>query len=92
MNSRNINERVKSDLLSHTEDDVLAESYRLKDRFSHIWTYPSRIKYDEAFKGYLANLSGKTVLDYGCGRGQASLEYLRQGAHVHGIDIYHRPT
>jgi len=87
MSSRNIDERVKAELLSHAEDDVLAESYRLKDRFSHIWTYPSRQRYDREFKTYLSDLSGKTILDYGCGRGHASLEYLRQGAYVYGIDI-----
>ncbi|NNL78812.1 MAG: class I SAM-dependent methyltransferase [Desulfobacterales bacterium] len=87
MKSRNIAERVKSELHAHAEDDVLAESYRLKNRFSHIWTYPSKIQYDQKFRDYLSDIKGKRILDYGCGRGQASLEYLKQGAHVYGIDI-----
>ena len=87
MKPGNIDERVKAEYRSHTEDDVLAESYKLKDRFGHIWTYPSRSRYNHQFKAYLSDLKGKTILDYGCGRGQASLEYLGQGANVYGIDI-----
>lgn len=87
MKSKDIDERVKAEYLSHTEDDVLAESYKLKDRFSHIWTYPSRLRYDCEFKSYVSDLRGKTILDYGCGRGHAGLDYLAQGAHVYGIDI-----
>lgn len=87
MTKRDINERVKAELLSHTEDDVLAESYKLKNRFNHIWKYPSKLRYDDKFRSYLTDLSGKSILDYGCGRGLASVEYLKQGAHVCGIDI-----
>ena len=87
MKSQDLEKPVRAEYLSHVEDDVLAESYKLKNRFNYIWTYPSKLRYDDKFKSYLTDLSGKSILDYGCGRGLASVEYLKQGAHVCGIDI-----
>jgi len=40
----------------------------------------------EADLRLLGNLSGKRVLDLGCGTGQAALVFARQGAHVMGLD------
>jgi ubiquinone/menaquinone biosynthesis C-methylase UbiE len=85
--SSEIQARVDRELRAHTEDDVLAESYKLKDRFAHIWTFPSRRRFMQRIEGYLQNLEGKRLLDYGCGRGAASLTYLERGAQVDGIDI-----
>ena len=87
MKQSSIDDRVRAERVAHTENDVLSESYKLKDRFSHIWTYPSKARYDHQFKTYLSDLKGKTILDYGCGRGHASVDYWRQGANVYGIDI-----
>lgn len=85
--SDNLSQRVEAERLAHEECDVLAESYRLKDRFSHIWTYPSLKKMNALFERYMDDVGGKMVLDYGCGNGDASLRYLENGAVVHGIDI-----
>ncbi len=82
-----LQDRVARELRAHTEDDVLAESYRLKSRFPHIYSFPSRKRFFALIDSYLQDLAGKTVLDYGCGRGEASLSYLERGATVHGIDI-----
>lgn len=83
-----LSERVERERLAHTEDDVLARSYALKDRFSHIWTFPSRKRLFARIDAHTRDLRGKTVLDYGCGRGDASLNYLAAGAdRVAGIDI-----
>lgn|GEM_PF-883634 len=82
-----LSSRVERERLAHSDRDVLSESYRLKDRFSHIWHFPSRKRFFALIDEHLQNIAGKTVLDYGCGRGQASLKYLGRGAVVHGIDI-----
>lgn len=85
--NESIGERVKREERAHTGCDVLATSYRLKNRFKHIWSYPSRRRFDETLFGYLRKIRGFRVLDYGCGRGDLSLYMLSQGAEVHGIDI-----
>lgn len=87
MDDKKLKERLRRERSAHTERDVLAESYRLKARFKHIWSYPSRRRMQELVEAYLGGISGQLILDYGCGRGQASLGYLRQGATVLGIDV-----
>ena len=82
-----LRQRVQREQHAHTNNDVLASSYRLKSRFNHIWTYPSRRRFDETLLGYLNRLNGAKVLDYGCGRGDMSLHILAQGGEVDGIDI-----
>jgi len=86
-NKINLQERVKREYQAHTGNDVLAESYRLKDRFSHIWCYPSRNILFSQINNIVSEMDNKTVLDYGCGRGESSLRYLTHGAIVQGIDI-----
>lgn len=80
-----IAERVAREKQAHDGDDVLARAYALKDRFSHIWSVTDRVRKDE--NAILAQANGKRVLDYGCGRGEYSLELLELGATVEGIDI-----
>jgi ubiquinone/menaquinone biosynthesis C-methylase UbiE len=82
-----LQERVARERAAHTEDDVLARSYALKDRFAHIWSYPSRRRLMARIHDRTRDLRGQHVLDYGCGRGDAALDYLRAGARVTGIDI-----
>ena len=82
-----IEQRVKNEAAAHNDNDVLAESYRLKNRFHHIWSYPSRKQFDNEFHRYLHHIDNKTILDYGCGNGQESIKYLERGAIVFGIDI-----
>lgn len=79
--------RVEAERVAHEDRDVLGKSYRLKEKFPHIRTYPSRREIDAYVAEFVKNLMGKIVLDYGCGRGEASLEYLEAGATVYGIDI-----
>ena len=84
---KTIKERVEAERKAHQERDVLAESYRLKDLFSHVKNYPSKLRLENLLYSYTKDLSGKTILDYGCGRGEASLKYLASGGTVFGIDI-----
>ena len=82
-----LEERVNREKKSHTEDDVLGESIKLKSRFHHILTYPSYKRLlSELEKAYLNSKSLK-VLDYGCGKGHDSLKLLKSGAKTFGIDI-----
>ena len=86
MEENKISERVEREKVAHTENDILGESYKIKNRFHHIFEYPSRKK----IHNYVENLDfkGKVVLDYGCGRGEESLKYLANGAKkVLGMDI-----
>lgn len=83
--SPEIMQRVEREKASHDGDDVLARAYALKDRFRHIWTITERVRRDE--NSIMSAAKGKRVLDYGCGRGEYSLELLSLGAKVEGIDI-----
>ncbi len=80
-------DRVRRELAAHTEDDVLARSHALKDRFPHIRTYPSIRRLMDKRGTLLADVNGKNVLDLGCGNGERSLHLLKNGATVTGIDI-----
>lgn len=81
-------ERVRREKEAHTENDILAESVKLKNRFYHVTQYPSLERFNKAINDQTSdNLQGKVVLDYGCGRGGASIKYLKAGAVVYGIDI-----
>lgn len=83
-----IAERVQREKISHTEYDVLEENLKIKSKFRHVTEYPSIKKFYQEIDSYLADLTGKVVLDYGCGRGTASFKYLQNNAlQVYGIDI-----
>ena len=86
-NKKNISERVAREEHTHDEDSVLEESYKLKNRFHHIWCYPSRKRLDLHKAFLLKDINGCQVLDYGCGWGEKSLKYYEHGANVTGIDI-----
>lgn len=79
--------KVLREQVAHVRGDVLDNSYKLKNRFKHIWTYPSRVMFDQTLLIHLSGLNQKCVLDYGCGRGGMSLHVLAQGGEVYGIDI-----
>ncbi len=83
-----IQARVHRERASHDEDDVLAQSQALKDRFSHVRVTPGFLRMEKMQDDLIAGMAGQTVLDYGCGRGEMSLRYLAAGAaDVQGIDI-----
>ena len=80
--------RVAREHEAHTERDILAESIRLKEKFPHLGVYPSKQRLYGTMDHHTADLRGKAILDYGCGRGIKSMEYLRRGADkVAAIDI-----
>lgn len=80
--------RVERERAAHTEDDVLGNNIRLKERFfPHIFSYPSLRRLLGAYDTYATDVAGRRVLDFGCGRGERSLRMLEHGAHVDGIDI-----
>ena len=87
LSENDLNERVNRELIAHTISDVLSTSYHIKNRFPHIWQYPSRKRLNAIFERYLNDVDGKKILDYGCGRGQSSVKLLSLGADVCGIDI-----
>lgn len=86
-NRDNILARVERERQSHAQQDILSKSYQLKNRFSHIWHYPSLVRLFDHMDSYVRDIAEKTVLDYGCGRGEKSLLYLARGAYVVGIDV-----
>ena len=88
MQIEEIKNRVKREMEAHSECDVLAESAKIKQRFSHLENYPSKCRFWGRMDKLLQDLTGKIILDYGCGRGESSLKCLANGADkVYGIDI-----
>lgn len=84
---KDLDKRVNRELIAHASSDVLSKSYRIKNRFLHIWQYPSIKSINSIIDRNLKTVNGKEVLDYGCGRGRLSLDLLSRGANVCGIDI-----
>ena len=82
-----LRERVERERHAHTDDDVLAHSQALKDRFPHVRWAPSYLRLQRDLRSYFKDLQGARVLDLGCGRGELSLELLDHGAAVVGVDI-----
>ncbi|MDM8548999.1 class I SAM-dependent methyltransferase [Desulfobacterales bacterium HSG2] len=80
-------ERVEREREAHSESDVLAESYKIKEHFYHIRCYPSIKRLYNKMEEYVSEIEGKKILDLGCGFGEQSLTFLKRGAIVYGIDI-----
>ena len=88
MQIEEIKHRVEREREAHTERDVLAENAIIKQRFTHLDRYPSKRQLLTKMHNLTQNLTGKIILDYGCGRGETSLKCLANGAKkVFGIDI-----
>lgn len=77
--------RVEREKASNEGDDIIGRAHALKDRFSHVWQTTERVRRDEW--QILNDVSGKRVLDYGCGKGDYAVRLLAMGAYVEGIDI-----
>ncbi|WP_413205293.1 methyltransferase domain-containing protein [Rhodospirillum sp. A1_3_36] len=87
MNGR-LEDRVARERAAHGEDDVLARSYVLKKRFSHILVTPGLKEMERVIEKLSSGMRGSRVLDFGCGKGEMVLSYLAAGARqVDGIDI-----
>ena len=82
-----IEERVKREKKFHTENDILEESIKLKNRFHHIFEYPSYKRLRLELENAYLNSKSLTVLDYGCGKGLDTLKFLKAGAKTFAIDI-----
>lgn len=81
-------ERAEREREAHDVSDVLAESQRLKDRFSAVFSAPHIHRMDASWSAAIAEVRGKRILDYGCGRGELGLMLAQNGAAlVEGIDI-----
>ncbi|MEM1056576.1 MAG: methyltransferase domain-containing protein [Bacteroidota bacterium] len=85
--SDTLHARVEREREAHTDHDILGESVQLKNRFSHIWTYPGVVRLRATLEDALCEATTSRVLDYGCGLGERSLTALKHGAEVDGIDI-----
>jgi ubiquinone/menaquinone biosynthesis C-methylase UbiE len=70
-------------------ESVVQESSRLQRRFSHVFECPNAQWAEERHSAAIrAAVSGRIVLDYGCGDGEYSRHLLAQGArHVYGLDL-----
>ena len=84
---QDLKHRIDAEKRAHTERDILSESHKLKAKFPHVLVYPSRNRLFESIHKILRDIDGKTILDYGCGRGDNCIDYLSRGAFCHGIDI-----
>lgn len=78
-------ERVKREKEVNESSDIIRRSFIQKQRFSHTWSTLERIHKD--VWETLGDLTGKRVLDYGCGKGDFATRLLQVGAQVDGIDI-----
>ncbi|HRR10107.1 MAG TPA: class I SAM-dependent methyltransferase [Rhodothermales bacterium] len=86
--NKTLEQRVQREKAAHTDKDVLAENLRIKSRFPHLDTYPSKQRLFKTIEAYLDKVAGMVILDYGCGRGALSLRLLQSKAEkVYGIDI-----
>lgn len=82
-----VKERVEREKRAHNDDDVLHNSKQVKKLLWHTEVSPARKRMDSDFERLLSSVAGKRVLDIGCGHGEQSLDLLRRGASVVGIDI-----
>lgn len=88
INNSEIKIRVEREKISHTQNDVLGNSYRLKSFFAHTISSPTIRRLEGDFSSHLNNVQGARLLDIGCGHGGLSLSLLGKGAaYVAGIDI-----
>ena len=82
-----VSARVGREREAHTARDVLARSMDLKLRFPHVLNSPTMRRMEADIAQAIAGVGGLRALDLGCGRGEQSLQLLRLGARVTGIDV-----
>lgn len=87
MNSE-LEKRVVREKISHTDDDVLENSHKLKSLFLHTTLSKTIKRLENDFSSHLNSVKNLKILDVGCGRGELALALLGRGAdYVAGIDI-----
>ena len=74
-------ERQKWDSL--VPETVAAEHISNED----FWSYQQRVTTLPGVKEFLGDITGKKVLEYGCGLGHISVLLAKSGAHVTGFDL-----
>lgn len=84
---QDLQDRIKREKNSSDVDDVLTRSFELKGKFIHIMTCPSTAALTEDMDSEIEATNGLRVLDFGCGKGDSSFQFLQAGASVSGIDI-----
>src|SRR6185437_214967 len=87
MEYESLQRRVERERKAHDVDDVLAKNQNIKARFSHYDSMPYLARRDTYVERVIAKFKGHRVLDYGCGKGENAVRFLRSGAFVFGIDI-----
>lgn len=80
--------RAERERKAYDEDDVFARNHALKGRFGAVFGCPNTQRLEAFFRGYLADVADKSVLEVGCGRGDTARALVEAGAsYVRGIDI-----
>ena len=78
---------VEREKNAHQQDDVLSNSFALKNRFAHTLYGIHRQKFESKLMAELDLVNKGALLDYGCGLGTYIEDYAKLGYEVHGIDI-----
>jgi ubiquinone/menaquinone biosynthesis C-methylase UbiE len=82
-----IAERVLRERDAHEDDHIAANLQKWWSRFPHVFTNPSMLSLHRFYQEQLGDVRGKTVLEYGCGKGDFAAWLSTLGAYVVGIDI-----
>jgi ubiquinone/menaquinone biosynthesis C-methylase UbiE len=86
--SGELEKRVVRERISHTDNDVLENSHKLKSFFLHTTLSKTIKRLENDFSSFLNSVEKLKILDVGCGRGELALALLEKGAdYVAGIDI-----
>jgi SAM-dependent methyltransferase len=82
-------DRVERERAAYDEGDVWAESNRWHKRFPHVFSCPNTVRHERLFEELLRSaVTGKRVLELGCGDGENAARLLSFGAeYVYGIDV-----
>ena len=86
----NLRSQREKESVDHT--DIYENSEQWHQNFAHVFQCPNTLRHEATLKELLdLHVTGKRVLDIGCGYGGSSLDLLeQQAAYVRGIDISER--
>lgn len=84
-----MDERTKREKKAYDEDNVWEISNKWHKKFNHVFTCPNSLRYEKVFYDLIKeNITGKRVLELGCGKGGASKRLFSFGAdYIYGIDV-----